>query len=303
MLVLYVPQLILLNSSLENVGFAVRALSSLASLWTMAALVPNLALSVRRLHDTNRSGGWLALGIGVSAAGSIVMFAGFVVAVFNMVSSIDSMTDQEILRYVLGGSTAVIVGLVIMAIGGIITIVLMALGSNPAGARFDAKPMPSYVGSYGVRNPYYGGAARGGQTPYGYGQSQSYDGGAPYDRQQPYNGSQPYGQQQYGVSGIPAYGSVPQTSPAAAPPYHDGGNGSYGGTPTPAYGRPAADYGQEPYGNPYGAASPYQQYADDQQPYDQTTGDGAGSSDVAESSGRDESSAGSSGESTANPAI
>ena len=97
MLVLYVPQLILLNSSLENVGFAVRILSSLASLWTMAALVPNLALSVRRPHDTNRSGGWLALGIGVSAAGSIVMFAGFVVAVFDMVSSIDSMTDQEIL--------------------------------------------------------------------------------------------------------------------------------------------------------------------------------------------------------------
>ena len=97
MLVLYVPQLILLNSSLENVGFAVRVLSSLSSLWTMAALVPNLALSVRRLHDTNRSGGWLALGIGVSAAGSIVMFAGFVVAVFDMVSSIDSMTDQEIL--------------------------------------------------------------------------------------------------------------------------------------------------------------------------------------------------------------
>lgn len=33
----------------------------LAGLWSLALLVPSIAVGVRRLHDTNRSGWWLLL--------------------------------------------------------------------------------------------------------------------------------------------------------------------------------------------------------------------------------------------------
>ncbi len=33
-------------------------MSGLLGLWALATIVPNLALAWRRLHDTNRSGGW-----------------------------------------------------------------------------------------------------------------------------------------------------------------------------------------------------------------------------------------------------
>jgi uncharacterized membrane protein YhaH (DUF805 family) len=61
---------------------------SLLWLVSLATLVPTLAISWRRLHDTNRSGGYYFLGL-------------------------------------------------IPFVGGIILIVLLASGSDPAGARFD----------------------------------------------------------------------------------------------------------------------------------------------------------------------
>lgn len=41
-------------------------------LYTLAVLIPSLAVSVRRLHDTDRSGWWLFIGL-VPCVGSIVL--------------------------------------------------------------------------------------------------------------------------------------------------------------------------------------------------------------------------------------
>lgn len=46
---------------------------ALAGLWTVAVLVPTLALTVRRLHDTNRSG-WMYLLALIPIVGGIVVF-------------------------------------------------------------------------------------------------------------------------------------------------------------------------------------------------------------------------------------
>lgn len=40
----------------EKLGF-------LATIWGLATLIPTLALSVRRLHDTNKPGWWVAISI------------------------------------------------------------------------------------------------------------------------------------------------------------------------------------------------------------------------------------------------
>jgi uncharacterized membrane protein YhaH (DUF805 family) len=45
----------------------------LGLIWSLATLVPNLAVAVRRLHDTNRSGFWLLLPIAPYAIGLVLM--------------------------------------------------------------------------------------------------------------------------------------------------------------------------------------------------------------------------------------
>lgn len=44
----------------------------LGSLYSLAVLIPSIAVSVRRLHDTNRSGWWLLIGV-VPLIGAIVL--------------------------------------------------------------------------------------------------------------------------------------------------------------------------------------------------------------------------------------
>ena len=48
-----------------------------ATLYMLAVLIPFLAVGVRRLHDTNRSGWWLLIGF-VPLIGSIVLIVFFV---------------------------------------------------------------------------------------------------------------------------------------------------------------------------------------------------------------------------------
>ena len=46
--------------------------SVLSTIYSLAVLVPSLAVAVRRLHDTNRSGWWLLIGL-IPLAGAIVL--------------------------------------------------------------------------------------------------------------------------------------------------------------------------------------------------------------------------------------
>lgn len=46
--------------------------TGLAGLYSMAVLIPGIAVSVRRLHDTGRSGWWLLIGF-VPLVGAIVL--------------------------------------------------------------------------------------------------------------------------------------------------------------------------------------------------------------------------------------
>jgi uncharacterized membrane protein YhaH (DUF805 family) len=52
-------------------------LGLLSGIYSLAVLIPSLAVSVRRLHDTSRTGWWLLLGI-VPLIGPIVLLVFFV---------------------------------------------------------------------------------------------------------------------------------------------------------------------------------------------------------------------------------
>jgi uncharacterized membrane protein YhaH (DUF805 family) len=58
----------------------------LGSLYALAVLVPSIAVSIRRLHDTGRSGWWLLI--------SLVPFVGFVILLVFMVLESDAGENQ-----------------------------------------------------------------------------------------------------------------------------------------------------------------------------------------------------------------
>jgi len=49
-----------------------RAIVLLADLYALAAIVPGIALTIRRLHDTNRSGWWILVGL-VPVLGTLLL--------------------------------------------------------------------------------------------------------------------------------------------------------------------------------------------------------------------------------------
>ena len=116
-------------------------LSFLSSLWSLAILVPSIALSVRRLHDINKSGWWLAIFYGAVFAGAILMIVGGGAALFGALSVWGSPSDSGYYATAAAGSLGILfIGAIIAAAAGIVYIVFMALPSKPEGARFDTVP-------------------------------------------------------------------------------------------------------------------------------------------------------------------
>ena len=67
----------------EKLGF-------LATIWGLATLIPTLALSVRRLHDTNKPGWWVAIFYIAMVIGLIIMIIGGGAALYGGFRSLGS---------------------------------------------------------------------------------------------------------------------------------------------------------------------------------------------------------------------
>jgi uncharacterized membrane protein YhaH (DUF805 family) len=72
---IYIPSLIAAVSGHDGFRFnaGIIVVIVLAGLWTLATIVPTLALTWRRLHDVNLSGGFWFLGFIPSVGGLIVL--------------------------------------------------------------------------------------------------------------------------------------------------------------------------------------------------------------------------------------
>ncbi|WEV74235.1 DUF805 domain-containing protein [Bifidobacterium sp. ESL0798] len=106
--------------------------SLLDVIWILAIFVPILAVSIRRLHDSNKSGWWILLPMVLIAVSAII------------VVTASSVANASIGTLVLntghaGSGIAFAVGIagIIDFIAAVSWIVLMTLAPNPAGARFD----------------------------------------------------------------------------------------------------------------------------------------------------------------------
>ena len=142
----------------------------------LALLVPTLAVSVRRLHDSDLSGWWMAAWYGLwSAAALAMLVAGFVL--FDPFSLFVA-SDPSAVLIGPGSATAlaaVAAGGLLLLAGAVLWLVLMLRESTPGANRFGPSPL--------VPAPGTGPGLVGGPYPY------EPDGG-PYG---PPHGPSPYG--------------------------------------------------------------------------------------------------------------
>ncbi len=99
-------------------------------LWSLATFVPALALAVRRLHDTNRSGWWYLLVL-PSLIGAVLMLVSLGSLNLEQLAT-DGPAGMSLAPLLLGLGL-----LVVGSIGSIVLIVFYILGPDPRGQRFD----------------------------------------------------------------------------------------------------------------------------------------------------------------------
>ena len=128
--------------------------SLLTTIWSVVTIVPTIALGVRRLHDTNRRGTFLAVYYVVMVLALVfILISGGV----TLVGALGATGYGAGAASLLGGGLILMAVCALAAIGfGIAYIVLMAMPSNPAGVRFD-KDHQAYQGYPGY--PGYPGNA------------------------------------------------------------------------------------------------------------------------------------------------
>ncbi|WEV72604.1 DUF805 domain-containing protein [Bifidobacterium sp. ESL0790] len=237
----------------------------LLGLWNLAVLIPSLAVMIRRLHDSNKSGWWALLPYGLVVVGLIVMVASMGIGAVAGGGDVDTMAGGAAIGLIIYG---------LCALGYFIAwLVLMISGPNPAGARFDSNrvvvpanvaspsssiPMPTGAAQPQNRNvpnaaaanshPYGQNGAAPAQTTTGYNQPKpaaqpQYTNPSATQAQQPYKSPQvPPAQKP--ASAAPQPSATPQTgaAPQSYQPYTQPGtptqNGGQPGTGNNGYGQP-----------------------------------------------------------------
>ncbi len=123
---------------------AIATLQSIVTLmWWIATIVPTIALSVRRLHDINKPGWWLAIYYVAQALLAVVMIVIVIVAIASAANryfySYGYGYDRsDVINSIITSSGGALICLVLMLALWVTYIVFMALPSKPEGARFDA---------------------------------------------------------------------------------------------------------------------------------------------------------------------
>lgn len=63
---------IILLSIIDSAVLGAKEYGILASLYSLGTLLPNIAVTIRRLHDTNKSGWWILIGL-IPILGAIIL--------------------------------------------------------------------------------------------------------------------------------------------------------------------------------------------------------------------------------------
>lgn len=122
-------------------GFNDDLSTTLSGLWSLAVLVPSIAISVRRLHDANLSGWWYLLPFGLSLVGYVLLITTLIGGVLGTAFLANrSMSSAAIGTAAAGVIVPLLLAVLTLIASGIVSIVFMCLSSKAEGARFDKYP-------------------------------------------------------------------------------------------------------------------------------------------------------------------
>ncbi len=172
---------------------------AISSLFSLACLIPFLAVATRRLHDTNRSGKLLWLFIGgniLIAIAMIGLFVSFVYTTSHHSTGNDRSTNSFIYVLILLFFVAATVYFILT----ILFIVYMTRESDPRGVRFDTQANNNFVRPASYVYPRLARPTPYTPTPQPFAPQGGYAQGVPAQ-----NGYAPsgYGQTGYGQTGYP----------------------------------------------------------------------------------------------------
>jgi uncharacterized membrane protein YhaH (DUF805 family) len=141
------------TTGVDEVTDATIGVSFVGTIVTLGLLLPTLAVSVRRLHDSGLTGWWLLAPIGLAVLG-FCSFIGGLAAIIAPVF-LSSAPGSA------GLSTALFAaGAVLLLAGAMVSLVLMLRRSTPGPNRFGpypGTPTPTYPpGDSGYPSPYAG---------------------------------------------------------------------------------------------------------------------------------------------------
>ena len=144
----------------------------LSVLWTLATIVPYLAVAVRRLHDSNKSGWWVLLPGIPYVISEIINYTVLVPAtdqLTNTMMDVASGLDEDVATQMFVNQLGAMAGpSVFGSLCGLIFLVsglvLMCAAPKPEGARFDAPHADS--ANPQMQGPGYNAGAQSGSNPY-----------------------------------------------------------------------------------------------------------------------------------------
>lgn len=120
-----------------------------SGIWTLATLVPYLAVAVRRLHDTNKSGWWVLLPAVPYVVGEIISFIWtmrtmpVLSSMMHVMATGNEAQAEQILNMLPSLMAPAMLVFVLELVYLISGLVLMTGRTKPEGARFDApQPQP-----------------------------------------------------------------------------------------------------------------------------------------------------------------
>ena len=117
-------------------------------IYSLALFLPSLAVAVRRLHDTNRTGWWVLFYL-VPAFGTVVLAIVFF-ALFGL-DGVDSSFADEVEWGVIGVllGIPIVIGLIVSLVSTIVILVFLILPGTPGPNRFGPDPLQQGTGGFG----------------------------------------------------------------------------------------------------------------------------------------------------------
>ena len=130
---------VLVQAATAGFGDTINGLASLA------VLLPSLAVHVRRLHDTNRSGWWMAAPIAGIVVAIFVFVAFGILTAFDVVDGAEWDPSTAFDGVSAWAITLLAAGLFVALATGVMNLVFLLQRSQPVANRFGPPPPPRTV--------------------------------------------------------------------------------------------------------------------------------------------------------------